>query len=283
MCYLYEELLINNFYLYLNNIINFSFEIDTIKYNTISYKKNISTLSYKIFNNELFNQHKYLYNIKIELLNLNIYLLEQKSQLNFYNHKIKESNLKKVSFYNEQNIYLCSEYNKVYYELRILEDNFYKIYNTYKNTLILSPISGIINNIDVRSGEYINNKYICEIVPQNKDLILEGLVPVQEIDNIFIGGTVKIHINTYNSRFAYRILGKVIYISNDKIKQGKVYENNKFYKVKVLLCNEELNRYNISLYPGMTAKIFILKGKKSVAEYIFSPIKSIFYKSLIEN
>ena len=57
-----------------------------------------------------------------------------------------------------------------------------------------------------------------------------------------------------------------------------------FYKAKIEVTPEELAKVNtdINLYPGMPVTVFIVKGTRSFAEYLYSPIKDSFHKAFKE-
>ena len=138
-----------------------------------------------------------------------------------------------------------------------------------------------------------NDKPLLEIIPQDDNLVIEAFIPSNEIDSINIGSTAKIQLNAYKARLVPRIEGNVIYISADKFDkespgmmgpgQPKLAPMG-YYKAKIEVTPEELAKVNtdIKLYPGMPVTVFIVKGTRSFAEYLYSPIKDSFHKAFKE-
>ena len=138
-----------------------------------------------------------------------------------------------------------------------------------------------------------NDKPLLEIIPQDDNLVIEAFIPSNEIDSISVGGIARIQLNAYKARLVPRIEGNVIYISADKFDKdspGMMAPGQPklapvgFYKAKIEVTPEELAKVNtdINLYPGMPVTVFIVKGTRSFAEYLYSPIKDSFHKAFKE-
>ena len=132
-----------------------------------------------------------------------------------------------------------------------------------------------------------------EIIPQDDNLIIEAFIPSNEIESIHINSMVNIQLNAYKARLVPRIKGKVIYISADRFEKeihGAVAPGQPrfapagFYKARIEVAPEELDRVNteIKLYPGMPVTAFIVKGTRSLAGYLYSPIRDSFHKAFKE-
>ena len=147
----------------------------------------------------------------------------------------------------------------------------------------MAPNSGIITGLNVHTAGSIlrqDGRPVLEIIPQDDNLVIEAYIPSQEIDSINVGSEAKIQLNAYKARLVPRIVGKVFYISADKYDQqsgGMIAPGQYkltpvgYYKTKIAITSEELAKVNtdIKLYPGMPVTVFLVKGTRSFAQYLY--------------
>ena len=291
-----------------NSIKSFSTQIDQVYYDIESLNQRIK--SYKenayILHKE-YQRKKHLYNQKLETverlslakLELQKYrgqILEDEARISSYKYKITEINTKKANFLDEQNVRLLEEYKKNHTELLRLEAAYISSQNVYNRTTIVAPNSGIITSLNVHTTGSIlhqDGRPILQIIPQDVNLVIEAYIPSQEIDSVNIGNEAKIQLNAYKARIVPRIKGTILYISADKLDQqgsGMIIPGQQkltpvgFYKVKIAITSEELKKINanIKLYPGMPVTVFLIKGTRSFAEYLYSPIRDSFHRAFKE-
>ena len=211
--------------------------------------------------------------------------LDDKMNRLFEELKITEFLAKKKIFFHEQSNKINEELRKNLIELISLESQYMQIKDMYEKADIVSPNSGIITGLNVHTtGSPIppSDKPVVEIIPQDDNLVIEAFIPVNEIDSVNIGSAVKIQLNAYKTRLIPRIKGNVVYISADKFDSNTLRSG--YYKIKIEFIPEELTNLNsdINLYPGMSATLFLVKGTRTFAEYLYSPIRDSFYKALKE-
>merc|ERR1712164_133263 len=97
----------------------------------------------------------------------------------------------------------------------------------------------------------------------------------KDIDSITTDRMVKIQLDAYRSRIVPRINGRVIYVSADKFDKPYIPGGRtiSYYKVKIKVLQSELDRvnYDIKLKTGMPVNVFIVKGTRTFAKYLYSP------------
>jgi multidrug efflux pump subunit AcrA (membrane-fusion protein) len=134
---------------------------------------------------------------------------------------------------------------------------------------------------------------ILEIIPQDDKLVIEAFIPAAEIESIQVGSIARIQLNAYKARLVPRIEGKVTYIAADKLDKetgGMMapgmpkFAPVGYYKARIEVSQEELDKVNteIKLLPGMPVTVFIIKGVRTFAGYLYSPIKDSFHKAFKE-
>ena len=233
---------------------------------------------------------------KIELQRYRGQVLEDKAARLSEEHKISEVIARKANFLDEQNVRMADDFKRNHTELLTLEAQYLQAKDSHERTTITAPNAGVVTGLNVHTiGSAIrqNDKPLLEIIPQDDNLIIEAFIPSNEIDSINIGSTARIQLNAYKARLVPRIEGNVIYISADKIDKdspGMMAPGQPklapvgYYKAKIEITPEELAKVNtdIKLYPGMPVTVFIVKGTRSFAEYLYSPIKDSFHKAFKE-
>ena len=276
-------------------------EISASKEKIDSYKENIITLEKeynkkkKLYEKQLETSER-LSNIKVQLQEYKGRELEEKSRLAGYQHKISHINAEKSKFMEDQSVKLSEEYKKNHTDLIRLKSQYVSAKDTHERTTITAPNAGIITGLNIHTiGSIIrqNDKPLLEIIPQDDNQVIEAFIPSGEIDSITVGSVARIQLNAYKARLVPRIEGKVIYISADKFDKDMPgmmapgmpkFAPMGYYKAKIEITPEELAKINmdVKLFPGMPVTVFIVKGSRSFAEYLYSPIKDSFHRAFKE-
>lgn len=277
-------------------------KIESIKERIKSYRENILTSQKeyerrkKLYDKQL-DTLENLSRAKIELQRYKGQVLEDKAAILGEEYRISEIIATKSNFLDKQNVQLADDYKRNHTELLMLEAQYLQAKDSHERTTIVAPNSGVVTALNVHTiGSAIRQndpKPLLEIIPQDDNLVIEAFIPSQEIDSISIGSVARIQLNAYKARLVPRIKGNIIYISADKFDKespGMLAPGQPklapvgFYKAKIEVTPEELTKVNtdIKLYPGMPVTVFIVKGTRSFAEYLYSPIKDSFHKAFKE-
>ena len=299
----------NSYRLYIENSIKTNeTQIEQIKAKIESFDERIKSYSENVLTYEKeYERRKKLYekqleksenlsHAKIELQRYKGQVLEDKAARLSEEHRISEVIARKTNFLDEQNVKIAEDFKRNHTELLTLEAQYVQSKDSHERTNIIAPNAGVITGLNVHTiGSAIrqNDKPLLEIVPQDDNLVIEAFIPSNEIDSINIGSTAKIQLNAYKARLVPRIEGNIVYISADKFDKespGMMAPGQPklapvgYYKAKIEVSPEELDKVNteIKLYPGMPVTVFIVKGTRSFAEYLYSPIKDSFHRAFKE-
>ncbi len=299
----------NSYRLYIENSIKTNeTQIEQIKAKIESFDERIKSYSENVLTYEKeYERRKKLYekqleksenlsHAKIELQRYKGQVLEDKAARLSEEHRISEVIARKANFLDEQNVKIAEDFKRNHTELLTLEAQYVQAKDSHERTNIIAPNAGVITGLNVHTiGSAIrqNDKPLLEIVPQDDNLVIEAFIPSNEIDSINIGSTAKIQLNAYKARLVPRIEGNIVYISADKFDKespGMMAPGQPklapvgYYKAKIEVSPEELDKVNteIKLYPGMPVAVFIVKGTRSFAEYLYSPIKDSFHRAFKE-
>lgn len=152
-------------------------------------------------------------------------------------------------------------------------------------TIVRAPLTGRINRILVNTvgGTVRPGEPILEIVPSEKGLMIEVLVSPKDIAFVRTGQPAKVDITAYESAVYGSLHGKVVSISPDATVNERTGESH--YTVKVRTDGDALvikDGTRLPIGPGMIANASLIGDKRSVLEYIFTPITRLNERALRE-
>jgi len=144
-----------------------------------------------------------------------------------------------------------------------------------QRTTLRAPIAGKVSRVLVTTrGSAVNpGEPLVELVAQEDSLLVEARVSPQDIGNIRIGQKAKVGITAYDQAVYGTLEGTVSTISADSIQDpqsGEVY-----YLVRVMTKENALEGpggQELAIGPGMVADISLLGDKRTVLQYILTPI-----------
>jgi membrane fusion protein, adhesin transport system len=154
-----------------------------------------------------------------------------------------------------------------------------------QRTVLRAPLAGRINRVLVstRGGTIRPGEPVVEIVPSNESLVIEAQVRPSDIAFVRIGQPAHVAITAYD-RSVYGVLdGVVTTISPDATLNERTGES--YYTVKVRTSVNFLRDTDGRQMPigvGMTAEVDLLGEKRTILQYILSPISRLGETALRE-
>ncbi len=146
-------------------------------------------------------------------------------------------------------------------------------FNKFERTLLRSPVDGVVNRVLVSTvgGVLKAGEPAIEIVPVGSRLVLEAKVTPADIGFLRKGQTALVKLNTYDFSIFGSLPGVVDVVGSDAVPNEK---GETFYIVKIEMLESKFKTVDqeLPLLPGMTARIDIITGKRSVLSYVSSPI-----------
>lgn len=136
-----------------------------------------------------------------------------------------------------------------------------------------APLAGTIVNLEV-FGEgtvVLGGEKLMDIVPGNDRLVVQVQIDPDDIENVAVGMAAKVRLSGLSARFTPLLIGKVTLVSADLASQKG--EETKYYSVTVRLGEGEAERLDgVVLTPGMQVDVMIVKGERTVLDYVLSPL-----------
>jgi len=144
-----------------------------------------------------------------------------------------------------------------------------------KDTKVLAPINGKINELFfntmgaiVREGEQL-----VEIVPTDNELEIKGYIDPKDIGQVEPGQAVRITLTAFDpSKYGY-LQGILKKISIDAIYREET--RSYMYEVSTTINTKDFTDINdepIQITPGMIAQIAIIRGERSILDYLWQPV-----------
>lgn len=142
------------------------------------------------------------------------------------------------------------------------------------NMQIVAPTEGIVAGLAVftQGGVVSAGDKLMDIVPLDQPLMVEGRLPVQEVDKVQTGQPVELEFAAFNRSSTPKLPGTVKTVSADRLEdpQGAPY-----YHIEISvddLDNREVLP-GLQLQPGMPVTAFIKTGERTMMSYLLKPLR----------
>ncbi|TJY58978.1 HlyD family efflux transporter periplasmic adaptor subunit [Sinimarinibacterium sp. CAU 1509] len=154
------------------------------------------------------------------------------------------------------------------------------------STKLRAPMSGTVKNVRyttlgavLRAGEEL-----LQIVPSDEPLMIEAKVSPADVAFVRLGLKANVKLDAYDYTVYGSLKGHVLYISPDTLEDENAPRDEKAaYRVHVQIDEiPERSRKDIDIIPGMTAKVEIITGERTVAQYLLKPIRRVGSNALVE-
>lgn len=143
-----------------------------------------------------------------------------------------------------------------------------------KFTAVRAPVDGIITAVHVNTvgGVVDGGTVMAEMVPLDSEVTVRARVNTDDVSKISVGQQVRISLSAYDVSRYGTLTGFVQQIANNSTQE----ENQLPYFVTLIKIPDpsfEQSGLEPDVVPGMTAVVDVLGGKRTVMNYILSPIE----------
>jgi HlyD family type I secretion membrane fusion protein len=112
---------------------------------------------------------------------------------------------------------------------------------------------------------------LLDIVPSDKQLIIEARIGLDDIDEVRTGMTADVRLTPFKQRTTPLFRGTVTYVSADRLTDET--SHTPYYEAHVAVDVDSLKAApDVQLYPGMPAEIFIRTHDRTALQYLLEPI-----------
>jgi adhesin transport system membrane fusion protein len=157
--------------------------------------------------------------------------------------------------------------------------------NRVERTVLRAPLAGRINRVLVttRGGTIRAGEPVVEIVPSEESLLIEARVKPADIGAVRLNQHARVAITAYD-RSVYGLLeGIVVGISPDAVAEERTGET--YYLVRVRTSANQLrgpDGRSVQIGAGMVAEVDLLGQKRTVLQYLLTPITRVSETALRE-
>lgn len=175
------------------------------------------------------------------------------------------------------------ERNTIEVELSALTETIGAEQDRVARTDVRSPVDGIVKEIKVTTiGQVVQPGLdLVEIVPLDDTLLIEAEVRPADIAFLRPGQPAVVKLTAYDFTLYGTLEGVLERISADTIEDE---QGERFYKILVRTQRNFLGEESAgnSILPGMVAQVDVITGKKTVLQYITSPLLRVQGQALRE-
>jgi protease secretion system membrane fusion protein len=140
-------------------------------------------------------------------------------------------------------------------------------------TDIKAPVSGLVLDLGVTTPGAVlaQGAKLLDIVPSQRDLVVEAQVPVGLIDQVRSGLQVELMFSAFQQNKTPRLTGQITMVGADRITDQRT--GAPYYPVNINIDATSLVNLGANeLRPGMPVDVFIKTGERTFASYVGKPI-----------
>lgn len=193
--------------------------------------------------------------------------------------------LEKEKMVTERRQKALDELQAVQAELDSIRQKASKAEDVLSRSTVLAPVSGTVVRMHYHStgGVIESGKSIAEILPADAPLLIEALVPRNEIDNVSLGQTATVRLSALNKRTTPVLQGYVSYLSADAITDLSSGVTREVYAARVDVPASEYGRIpSFAPVPGMPAEVMIETENRTFFEYLIKPVRDSMSRAFRE-
>jgi adhesin transport system membrane fusion protein len=153
------------------------------------------------------------------------------------------------------------------------------------STRLRAPMSGVVKNVRITTmGAVLKpGDELMQIVPSDEPMLIEAKVKSSDVAFIRVGLHANVKLDAYDYTIYGSLKGHVSYISADTIEEDLKRDEEPYYRVHIQIDEiPKEHRDKIDVIPGMTAKVEIITGERTVAQYLLKPLRRVGSEALVE-
>lgn len=167
----------------------------------------------------------------------------------------------------------ATEYRKASDDLKIVTERIALEKMKLARKSVKSPVDGVVNRLAYKTlGAVVPAGIpIAEIVPSETRLLAEVKVNPDDVRFIHKGTPCYLRFPAYKARYFNPVHGNIIWISADTVQEK---DGNAYYLARVAINKKSMEDENVALLePGMRVQAEMRLGTRSVARYLFDPVR----------
>lgn len=185
--------------------------------------------------------------------------------------RITEVELQILALTEEARTEAQRELRTVEARLAELDERLGAVDDRLARTLIVSPVSGTINELNVTTlgGVVSPAERLMTIVPHDADLTIEFRIATNDIDQVAVGQDATLRFSAFNQRTTPEIDGVITRVS--AAAQHDTNTGESYYLGQVAVTDGIENLGDLGLVPGMPVEVFVQTEEQTAIAYFAKP------------
>jgi membrane fusion protein, adhesin transport system len=157
----------------------------------------------------------------------------------------------------------------------------------FEDSVFVALMPGIVKNIRVTTvgGVLRAGEELMQIVPVDEALIIEAKVSPSDISRVHAGQPATIRFDPFDYTIYGSVAGEVIYVSADTLKESTGRGTEIYYRAHLKVKSNPVVTSvgkTLDILPGMTARVDIRSGERTLINYLLKPLKKTLMESFGE-
>ena len=149
--------------------------------------------------------------------------------------------------------------------------------NRLMGTQILAPVDGLISKVEISTiGAIVSSGTdLFEIIPSSDELIVEAEVRPEDVAFVRYGQKARISVTAYDPSVYGFLDGEVQNIAGNTSERP---DGSKYFPARIITKSKIFDKQKdkkLEIIPGMEASVELQGDKRSVLDYILTPIKKL--------
>ncbi|MGL5040996.1 MAG: HlyD family type I secretion periplasmic adaptor subunit [Aeromonas sp.] len=259
------------------SVVGVNNQIENLVKIKVAREHQLSLINQELLAVKTLNEKKYYPRAQMLSLERNVSELSGKLSEDIFNiaklaSQSNELQLKRHQFLYQYTKEVESELTQQQKEVATLEDELVSAKHELDNTLIRSPIDGIVLDVKVTTvgGIVQPGEHLMDIVSAKHPLQIEAMIPVHAIDKLVPGLIVDILFPALNHALLPSIPGKVLTVSADRLVDKNTQQPYYLAEIEVTATGITLLAdYHIKA--GMPANVTVKTGERTLMSYLLKP------------
>jgi HlyD family type I secretion membrane fusion protein len=219
---------------------------------------------------------------KTTLLRLQANAIELRAQAQIQTAALREAELVYRRSEEERTARVLDELRQVQAQLAQVDPELRVVNYSAERNLIRAPLAGRVVGLSVFGpGAVLTpGQKLLEVLPEGRALLVQARVKPADIDDVKVGATAKVRLSTVNPHGKSSFNGRVTTLSADQLPNGP--DGKGYYLAQIALDRAELEKAGVALQAGLPATVNITTQKRTLLNYLFSPLGDAFSGAMRE-
>ncbi|MGB7655425.1 MAG: HlyD family type I secretion periplasmic adaptor subunit [Novosphingobium sp.] len=149
---------------------------------------------------------------------------------------------------------------------------------------VRAPTDGHVVDLQIHTvgGVILPGETLMQIVPDNRELVVQSKLPPTEVDSLKVGMVAQVRFSSLHDRNLPALDGRISKVSADALEDPRTGQS--YFAIEVVVPASELEKIRSihgesAIKAGIPAEVLVPLKKRSALSYLLDPIFSTFWSS----